>query len=152
MSLAVDLAEHDVQLDFTTIFKAALGDPDATVRATAIDGLWEDDEFRTADQLARILRHDPDERVRVAAALALARFAILAETGSLYAPSAGRVRTALLGATTDESETFEVRRRSLEAVGALSDPTVVDLIANAYANPDLKFPGECDLRHGAERR
>ena len=154
LDLAVELAENDVQMDFTAVFKVALADPDPLVRATAIEGLWEDEEFRTADQLARILRQDSDESVRVAAALGLARFAVLAETGSLYAPSAGRVRSALLGAVTDRDETLEVRRRALEALGAFGDPTIGDLIANAYADSDPKMRASALFamgRNGDER-
>jgi HEAT repeat protein len=154
LELAVELAENDVQLEFTTVFRASLADPDPLVRATAIEGLWEDDEFRTADQLARILRQDPAESVRVAAALGLARFAVLAETGKLYAPSASRVRAALLEAVTDPHETPDVRRRSLEALGAFGDPTVGDLIARAYADSDSKLRASAVFamgRNGDER-
>ena len=101
LAVAIRLAENDVQMDFGTVFKACLADPDAAVRAAAIEGLWEDEEFRTADNLARMLREDPAETVREAAALGLARFATMVEEGTLYAPSAQRVRDALHAAMAD---------------------------------------------------
>lgn len=139
LQLAVQLAENDVELDFGPVFKLCLKDPDPTVRAVAIEGLWEDEEFRTADQLATMLRQDPAEDVRVAAALGLARFALLAEQRKLYAPSAGRVREALLASAKDGSETDEVRRRAIEALGVLDEPEVSGLISAAYADSNPKM-------------
>jgi HEAT repeat protein len=137
--LAVELAENDVELDFTGVFRAGLADADAEVRATAIEGLWEDEEFRTADALVTLLRHDPDEAVRVAAAVGLARFAVLAEGGKLYAPSAARVRAALLAAATDAAESGEVRRRAVEAFGAFGGDQAKTLIAEFYASSEVKL-------------
>lgn len=134
LRLAVQLAEDDIEMDFGTIFKTCLSDSDPQVRATAIEGLWEDEEFRTADRLAVVLRQDPDENVRIATALCLAHFALLSELGRLYAPSAARVRAALLSAVSDASESAEVRRRAVEALGVFGDAEVADLIATAYAD------------------
>jgi HEAT repeat protein len=139
VALAVQLAENDVQLDFGAFFKACLRDSDAAVRARAVEGLWEDDEFRTADILATLLRSDADEGVRIAAAMALARFAVLAELGNLYAPSAKRVRNALLAAVQDSAEPLEVRRRALEAVGAFSGEPIPQLIETAYRDASEKM-------------
>jgi HEAT repeat protein len=136
LEVAIQLAENDVQMDFGAVFKACLPDPDARVRAAAIEGLWEDDEFRTADQLARILRQDPDPAVREAAALGLARFATMVEEGTLYAPAGKRVRDALFASANDGQESVDVRRRVLEALGVLSEPVVADMIAAAYADAD----------------
>jgi HEAT repeat protein len=139
LAVAVRLAEDSVELDFGTIFKACLNDPDPIVRATAIEGLWEDEEFRTADRLAELLRTDPDETVRVAAALSLSRFALLSELGTLFEPSAKRVREALYASATDPVEALEVRRRAIEALGALSDENVVSLIESTYRDPNEKM-------------
>ena len=139
LRVAIDLAENDVHVDFGSLFKAALTDSDASVRAAAIEGLWEDEEYRTADQLARMLRDDPDEQVREAAALGLARFATLVEEGKLYAPAAQRVRDALMTAARDDRESVTVRRRVLEALGVLSEPQVGDMIAAAYADADPRM-------------
>jgi HEAT repeat protein len=135
LGVAVQLAEDDVQLDFSALFRAGLKDADAAVRTRAVEGLWEDEEFRTADALAVLLRNDPDAGVRTAAALGLARFAVLAEVGTLYAPAAARVRQALLAAASDPAETLDVQRRSLESLGAFSGDDVSTLIDRGYGNP-----------------
>lgn len=139
LQMAVQLAENDVEMNFGDVFKVCLEDPDAAVRAAAIEGLWEDEEFRTADQLATMLRSDSAENVRAAAALGLSRFALLAEEGKLYAPSAKRVRDALFAAAADPSEAVEVRRRVVEALGVLSDPRVAALVEASYADSNPKM-------------
>jgi HEAT repeat protein len=139
LGVALQLTEDDVELDFTAFYKACIADSDAAVRALAIEGLGENEEFRTADTLAAMLRADPDGGVRAAAALGLARFAVQAELGSLYAPAAARLRAALLAALTDRDELLDVRRRALEALGALSDPGIRELIDEGYADPNPKM-------------
>ncbi|HLZ09508.1 MAG TPA: HEAT repeat domain-containing protein [Chloroflexota bacterium] len=139
LTVAGQLAEDDVHLDFSAVLKLCLTDSDGGVRAAAIDGLWEDEEFRTGDLLAKILRDDPDERARTSAALGLARFATRIELGTLYPPTASRVRTALLDAANDRREQREVRRRAVESIGVLSAPEIADLIDRTYADQDPKF-------------
>jgi len=139
LTIAVELAENDVEFDFGAVFKFCLSDPDAAVRATAIEGLWEDEEFRTADRLAELLRKDPAENVRIAAALVLAHFIQLADDGKLYQPTVQRIRTALENAAADRSESVDVRRRSIEALAILGDEVVERLIASAYADSDSRM-------------
>lgn len=139
IQLAIQLAENDVQLDFADVFKVCLSDEDASVRAVAIEGLWEDEDFRTADRLVDMLRRDSAESVRVAAALGLSRFALLAELGKLYPPSSKRVHEALIASATDPAESLEVRRRVIEALGAVSDPIVPSLVEAAYGDPNPKM-------------
>lgn len=139
LRLAIELSENDVVLDFGEIFKGALDDPEPLTRVAGIEGLWEDDDFRTADRMTTLLRQDPDERVRVAAALGLARFAVLAEEGLLAAPAADRLREALFAAARDHREALAVRRRVIEALAVLSDERVAGLVEEAYADPDPKM-------------
>jgi HEAT repeat protein len=139
LGVAAQLAEDDVHLDFSSVLKLCLADSDGAVRAAAIEGLWENDEARTGDLLATVLRTDPDERARVAAALGLAHFADRLEFGTLYAPTAARVRAALLAAANDQREPADVRRRAIESLGVLSDPGVIDLIERTFADSDPKF-------------
>lgn len=139
LRLAIELSENDVVLDFGEIFKIALDDPEPLVRVAGIEGLWEDDDYRIADRMTALLRQDSDERVRVAAALGLARFATLAEEGLLAASAANRLRAALFAAAQDRQEPLDVRRRVIEALGALDDARVAGLIEAAYADPDPKM-------------
>jgi len=154
LSVANQLAEDDIHLDFSAVLRICLTDTDGGVRAAAIDGLWEDEEFRTGDLFAKMLRTDPDERARAAAAISLAKFALKAEEQTLYAPTAARVRQALLDAANDRREQREVRRRAVESVGVISDADVIDVIDRTYSDPDPKFKASALYamgRHGDER-
>ena len=139
LALAVQLAENDIEFDFGPVLKVCLSDTDAAVRTTAIEGLWEDEEFRTADRLADLLRHDSAENVRIAAAMVLARFTQLADDGKLYRPTAERVRRALESAALNASESIDVRRRSIEALATVGGEVVDRLITSAYADRDPRM-------------
>ncbi len=129
-----ELAEDNFELDFEAVFKAILGDPDAAVRCTAVEGLWESEDPAVAEALLAMLAGDPAAEVRAAAASALGQFALLAEMGALKADLADRVRAGLLQ-TIRSDEPLEVRRRAVEAVGFLSgDEEVKRIIADAYAH------------------
>src|SRR5919206_2742667 len=51
----VGLAEDNVDVDFRDVFTACLGDSDALIRQTAVEGLWEDDRPRTMRLFLRLL-------------------------------------------------------------------------------------------------
>ena len=76
--------------------------------------------------------------MRVAAAQALGRFALLAEMGKLLPRDNERIESALMGAWGKKSESMEVRRRALESVAAISKPGVRAAIKDAYCNQDLR--------------
>ncbi len=135
----IELAEDNVELDFGAVFRHALQDEDDEVRAAAIGGLWESEERWLIEPLIRFLRQDPSERVRAAAAQALGRFAILAETGKLRQPDGQRVGRALTEAIDDDLESLEVRRRAIEAVAAMSLPQVPEIIQAAYEHEDPRM-------------
>ena len=140
ISMLVELAEDNVELDFNAIFRHTLIDEDAEVRATSISGLWESEERSLIDPLIRMMNDDPEEPVRAAAAQALGRFALLAETGKLLARDHGRIADALLAVIDGDGETLEVRRRVIEAVAPMSIPRVLEVITEAYhlGDPKLK--------------
>lgn len=74
----VELAEDNIDLDFTVMFQWLLDDADAAVRTSAIEGLWECDGLPILRRMLRLL-NDPADQVRAASALALGRFAYMAE-------------------------------------------------------------------------
>jgi HEAT repeat protein len=134
----VELAELSVELEFSRVFLVALDDPDPQVRATAIDGLWENESLTVLRRLVELLEHDQDQRVQVAVLRALARFALLASTGALDADWAERLRTLLLRAAEARAASLEARRRAVEAVAVFTDDDAVRaVIADAYADPHL---------------
>lgn len=137
----VELAEDNVELNFDRVYFLGLDDADARVRLYSIRGLWEYERPDLIPPLLRLLKDDADAAVRAEAALALGRFVLLSEYGSLRSRYFGRVEAGLRGAIEDEAEEDEVRARALEAIGACEIPWVQDAIRNAYDSgvPRLKL-------------
>jgi HEAT repeat protein len=135
----MEIAEERIEADYTRIFRYLLDDEDAEVRAHAINGLWEDEDPALIKVLIGALRSDQDARVRAAAAEALGRFLLLAETKRIPATEGDEIYTTLLAAIRSGSEDPLVRRRSIEAIAYIGDETVRDIIASAYANDDQRM-------------
>ena len=134
----VDLAEDNFELNFDSILKNRLRDPDPEVRAKAIEGLWENEETILITYFIRMLNEDPSDIVQAAAAKALGKYALLAELKRLGAYSSERVSQALLAILGDRNKPEEVRRRALEAVSPLSLSQVKEFIKEAYISPIAK--------------
>ena len=132
VDLMAEMAEDNVDMDFTPIFRYSLDDKDDNVRAAAVQGLWDVDERSLIGPLIGLLANDSSELVRSAAAQALGRYALLAEVGKLLERDRARIGDALLSVVDDDFETFEVRRRAVEAVAAMNLPRVPEIIQEAY--------------------
>ena len=132
----VALAEDNLELNFDGIFKHCLKDPDAEVRCQAIEGLCENEEASLIAPLIHLLEQDASEKVQAAAAMALGKFARLAEHRKLRPDHTLRIEKALLVATSAKDKPVEVRRRALEAVAPLSLPEVKTAIMAAYKSRD----------------
>jgi len=128
----VDLAEDNVELNFDAVFLACLSDPDPEVRAVAIRGLWEYEQRDLIGPLIGLLQSDDSALVREEAALALGRFVLQCELGSLPDRYFRQVEQVLRRAIDDEGEELEVRGRALEAIGACSLLWVRQAIDRAY--------------------
>ena len=135
-SQLVELAEEDPKLNFDDIFHACLRDLDEIVRVRAIEGLWEYENHTLIDTFINMLREDRQESVRAAAALALGRFALLAELGKLRPDDGAKVEKALAEVIDDQEEQLGVRRRAVEAIATLSLPEVTEIIQEAYQSDD----------------
>ncbi len=136
----VELAEDNLELNFDAIFRHCLKDRDDEVRSRAIEGLWENEEASLIDPLIGLLEQDSSERVQAAAAIALGKFAMLAEHKKLRETHVARVQEALLAAIDDKTKAVEVSRRALESAAPVSIPRVKEAIGEAYTsrNPGLK--------------
>jgi len=128
----IEIAEASFLVDFGALFRLCLEDEDAEVRAMAIQGLWEDNDWNLASMLTRLLREDPVPEVRAAAAEGLSAFVLQGELQDQAQARAGGVRDALFDALDSHSEPLEVRRRALESLAYASDNRVVALIEAAY--------------------
>ena len=135
----VELAEDNLELNFDAIFKYCLKDRDEEVRAQAIEGLWENEEPSRIEPLISLLERDSSEKVQAAAALALGKFAILAEHDKLRSSYKTKIQKSLLAAFNNKDRAIEVRRRALEAAAPLSIPEVKQAITEAYRGSDAKL-------------
>ncbi len=133
------LAEDNVELNFDAAFQIALADRDADVRKQAIRGLWENERRETFAGLLKILTDDPAAAVRAEAALALGRFVLKAEIGTLKPVDAERLENALHAVIEDAAEEVEVRGRALESIGARSERWVTDVIEQAFDGADRRL-------------
>ncbi len=131
----VELAEDNINLDFTAAFHFMVKDQDAQVRGSAIEGLWEDESRDWLNKLLELVAKDPDENVREKAALGLSNFAYLAETGKLTDRLTKKVHDGLFEQL--NSKDLGVSRRVLEALGYFGqDEGVIRAIQEAYNNDD----------------
>ncbi len=135
----VELAEDNPELDFCTVFKMCLKDQDEWVLAKSIEGLWEYEDRSVIPGLIQILSSDKSPEVRAAAAVALGKFAVLAQEGNLLTKDALSVRDNLMAALQNSVENPDVRRRSLEAVAPFNTPDIQDHVCRAYQSDDLKL-------------
>jgi HEAT repeat protein len=134
MSL-VELAEDDIELEFTSVYFFLLKDQDPKVRGKAIDGLWEDESRELLARLLEMVAKDPDAGVREKVALGLGRFAYLAETGKLKERWATRVRQGLFDRL--HSDDSDISRRALEALGYFGhDDQVIRAVQEGYNSDD----------------
>ena len=136
----VELGENNMELDFSAIFRVCLNDEDDDVRELATRGLWECDDRVVVRPLIGLLKNDPSEKVRAAAALSLSKFSSMAQDGKLLGRDADRVRDALLNVVGKEDENIEVRRRAIEAVSCFNTPEIEGIVREAYGseNPRLR--------------
>jgi HEAT repeat protein len=138
ISLAmVGLVEDNVDLDFNAPLLWLLDDDDAGIRATALEGLWENTSARLMSRLLELLRDDPAPSVRAQSALALSRFAYESALGELAEAEDGALRDGLFRAMRDEAQPLDVRRRSLESAGYFADDAEVQRqIELAYSSDE----------------
>ncbi len=129
MSEASELSVHS---EFSDLFIVLLDDDDEFVRASAVDGLWENELPKVARRELQMLLEDRSPLVRASAAEGLGHFLMRAEAGRLTNPSAHTLTDALLTRFNDAQEDLDVRRHALESVSIASDERVSDVIAEAY--------------------
>ena len=135
----VELGEDDATLDFSGVFTTLLSDPDAEVRRTAVEGLWEYEERELIAPLIGLMERDADDGVRAAAAISLGRYVVLNEFDALRRRDAEAVLGSLRRIVTDPEQPLEVRGRALESIGASSLEWVTDLIWDAYDSGERRL-------------
>jgi HEAT repeat protein len=139
MQSLVELTELSFEVNFDPIFLVALGDDDSEVRATAIEGLWENEDQALIGPLVHLLRADEASSVRSAAAMALARFVLLGELDKIDRAPSMLAEEALLETLRSAEEDLEVRRRAVEAIAYSGEAGVRQIIEAAYYDEDEKM-------------
>ena len=135
LSRLIEMAEDNPELDFDAVFWTCLKENSEEVRERALEGLWECDDRTLINPIISLLTNDPSEKVRSAAAIALGKFASLAEDEKLLSRDGDRIREALFEALKDPKEVAGVKRRVIEAVSAFALPEVKEAIDEAYHSP-----------------
>ena len=139
VSRLAELAEDNFYLDFTSMLRICLGDPDPPVREKAISGIEQYEDAVFISPLVHSLTEDKSETVRTAAAWALGKFVLMAELGKTTANQTSQVHTALLDIVENRDESTELRRRALESLSPWCSPKVAELIEDAYHSGETNF-------------
>ena len=148
----VDVTEDSFEVNFDPIFLLALGDEDGQVRATAIEGLWENRDVSLVAPLLYLLNEDKEERVRAEAASALDRFILLGEMDEIEPTLRDRIEDALLSVIRNDEEPNEVRRRAVEAIAYSGRPNIRQIITDAYESDDdrMQVSALCAMGRSAD--
>jgi HEAT repeat protein len=133
------LADDNVDLGFGELARIGLKDPDQGVRVLAVEALWESDDRDMAREFTAMLRDDPSDDVRTAAARALRPFVYYRELGQFDEQQGDDVVEALRGIAVDEGLPVELRAMAVESLGVRGLPWVGVLIETAYYSGDLRL-------------
>ena len=133
------VAEDNAEMDFTSILSYCLEDEDHLVRERAVIGLWECDDRNLVAPLIALLKSDPSEQVRAAAATVLGKFGALAQGGKLLSRYGERIKELLLEVLEGDEPSIDVRRKSLEAAACFNTQRISELISEAYDSTDLSI-------------
>jgi HEAT repeat protein len=135
MQIAEDYGDHQSEL------ATLAADADSAVRQQAVEVFWEVvnlgdvPEEGTVDLLISIARSDPSLPVRTAAISALGRFVYRAFVEEdLDEEEYDRIRDCLVEMYRNLDEDSEVRRRSVESLGFITDPDIEEIILEAYGS------------------
>ena len=132
IDLLARLAKADFEMDFTAIFRIAMYDADPKVRATAIEGLFEDQDVRLAPQFIHILQEAEDNLTRVACIQALGNFILWGELRKIRPQPFKMAREVLIEIYQDPDASLAARRRALESLSYTGVDDVPAMIAAAY--------------------
>lgn len=135
----IALARGNAKLNFDSVFLSCLPDADATVRARAIEGLWECDDCTLVSVLMKMLEEDRDDVVRVAAVSKLGRLALFAELRKVHSRHVKTIGDALFRIVNNKEEEVELKCEAMEALASLALPGVKEVIDKAYYSGDPKM-------------
>ena len=140
------LLHEDTIVSFDDFARALLADPDASVRAGAMQLLAECEDVKLIPLYENIIARDPNPVARAAAAQALNLFVDLGELDEIPESVHRRAEEALLAAARDDDA--DVRRRALESLGYSSRAEVPALIEAAIAREDPEWQASALIAMG----
>lgn len=138
------LGMDDVLHDFQRFYRLMIEDGLPEVREIGANGLAMDEDEDLIDPLLRLLAEDPDARVRVAAAQALATYTTLGEFLELDDKTVRKLRNALMDIVTDEANPSDLRAAALASAAVQSGDKDIQRTIERFAKSD-----DQDLRMGA---
>lgn len=128
----VKLSQENNRLDFSDIFTFCLNDSDSSIRASAVDGLANEEGYQYISPLLHLLDKDSSPQVEKAVIKALGRFALMAETGSISGSYVQKIYLTLLKVFESRTTPIEMKHLALEAIAPYSIPRIKELIKNVY--------------------
>jgi HEAT repeat protein len=148
-----DFAEEDFEQNFNALFRAGLSDVEERVRLAAIEGLIEDEHPSLIAPLVSVLKGDPSETVRAAAAQSLGRFVLLSETDGMTQARRDQLYAVLMRALLIEPASSAVHRRALESVAYVTNEEIDLRIREAFDAQDdlLRLSAIVAMGHSSNR-
>jgi hypothetical protein len=127
-----ELSLDELALDFSRVFMSLVCDSDETVRARAVNGLWEETSSSFLQRLSHLAFNDDSAAVQQAVAERLGTYCFEAEVDMLDEDDVRCTREALLHLL-DHGKTWMVRRRAMESAAFMTtEPRVRQAILDAY--------------------
>jgi len=132
-------AEQRLRLDFSALNQLAIEDSDPHVRLVGVQSAIEDRSLVLLAKLLELVRSDPSDEVRFAAAEDLARFTLLGELDDLEAETIAELKERLLEVVRDQNQPAPVRGSALAALGYFSDADSAGELAAGFSDPVLRL-------------
>lgn len=126
-------------MDFSQVFQIGMLDTNPPIREISVLGLWESNDRRLIKPLTTLLRDDPENGVRQAAAITLETFTKRVPEGKLIPRDCQQIRESLLYVIEDESSDIDTKRRALETVAHFGSNGIEDIILEAHKSFDSKL-------------
>lgn len=129
------LSDVETLVQFEEVAKIGLEDSDPRVRVVGIRLLWEVDDRHLIPSFLRLMKEDPSEEVRAAAATALGKYIYLGELEEIPQSTYRLLEDELLQVISS-TEKPSVRQKALEAISFSAREEAIELIRTAYESGD----------------
>lgn len=141
----INISEDRFDVNFDELFIRKLNSEREEIRETSIRGLWEYDERSLVEPLLEMLTKDDSDAVKIAAAIGLRRFSILAEEGKLPDRDSAQIYETLQSLIDDDHDyaqeeiSVDIKRRIIEALSPYNTPEIHDIILDNYNSLDERL-------------